>query len=88
MVFDLWNTKTLMYQVTSTRKRKKVGTDLYIYEEEETVRNPPRSYEKYLANMHTYLLALAIAGSHKAPGADAACAEQFGADSTIYVTAP
>ena len=31
MVFDLWNTKTLMYQVTSTRKRKKVGTDLYIY---------------------------------------------------------
>ncbi len=55
MVYDIWNVKNLMYQVTKTLKRKKLSGDLWIYEADEE--KPLRSYDRYLSNLHTYLLA-------------------------------
>ena len=33
-VYNVWTVKTLMCQVTMSRRRKKVGTDLYVFEDE------------------------------------------------------
>ena len=85
-VYNVWSVKNLMYQVTSSRKRKQVGTDLYVLEDEEE-NFPTKSASKYLASLYTYLLALALAGSSKAPGAPAE-KESFGTDPTKYVSAP
>ena len=45
-----------------------------------------RGVEKYLAKLHTYLLALSIAGSNKVQGAPVE--EAFGNDSTKFVKVP
>ena len=86
MVHNVWDTRSLMFQVTSSRKRKRVGESLYVYEEEEEA-TFPRSTQKYLSLLHTYLLALAIAGSGKAPGAPQS-PEGLGSNPTDYVMAP
>ena len=70
----------------STKKRKQVGTDLYTFEDEAEVTQAGHGVEKYLAMLHTYLLALAIAGSDRAQGAPAE--EAFGNDSTRLVKVP
>ena len=85
-VYNVWTVKTLMYQVTSNRKRKQVGTDLYVLEDDRESL-PAKSADKYLALLHAYLLSLAVAGSSRAPGAPAE-AEPFGSDPTKYVVAP
>ena len=74
-----------MHQVTKTLKRKKLSGDLWIYRADEE--KPLRSYDRYLSNLHTYLLAMAIAGSGKAPGTPGE-QEVFGSESTQYVSAP
>jgi hypothetical protein len=74
-----------MSQVTTTRKRKKVGDDLYMYEEEPYV-PPQKTTETYLNALFTYLLALAMAGSSKVPGVSGA--EEFGSDATQFVLVP
>jgi hypothetical protein len=68
-VFDIWRVKTLLHQVTTTKKRKQVGTDLYAFEEEAEEASVTHGVEKYLPKLHTYLLALAIAGSTTVEGA-------------------
>ena len=52
----------MLHQIMTTKKRKQVGTDLYTFEDEAEA-TPARRVDKYLATLHTYLLALSIAGS-------------------------
>jgi len=85
-VYDIWKVKTLRHQVMSTKKRKQVGTDLYMYEEEAEVKPDAHGVEKYLAMLHTYLLALAIAGTNKVQGAPSD--EAVGSDATKFVKVP
>jgi len=85
-VYDIWKVKTLRHQVMTTKKRKKVGTDLYTFEEEAEVKLDTYGVEKYLAMLHTYLLALSIAGSSKVQGAPVE--EAFGNDSAKFVKVP
>ena len=85
-VYDIWKVKTLRHQVMTTKKRKQVGTDLYTFEDEAEVRLDTHGVEKYLAMLHTYLLALSIAGSSKVQGAPVE--EAFGNDSTKFVKVP
>ena len=78
--------KTLRHQVVTTKKRKQVGTDLYTFEDEPESALDAKGVEKYLTALHTYLLALAMAGSskmHEAPDE-----EIFGSDSTRFVKVP
>ena len=85
-VYDIWRVKTLRYQVMSTRKRKKVGIDLYTFEDEAEETSAAHDVDNYLAMLHTYLLALAIAGSDEVQGIQAE--EAFGSDSTKFVETP
>jgi hypothetical protein len=85
-VYNILKVKTLLHQVTSTKKRKQVGTDLYTFEDETEDTAGAHGVEKYLALLHTYLLALSIAGSSKVQGAPDE--EAFGSDSTKLVKVP
>jgi len=85
-VYDVWKVKTLRHQVMTTKKRRQVGTDLYMFEDEAEVKPEAHGVEKYLAMLHTYLLALSIAGSSKVQGAPVE--EAFGSDSTKFVKVP
>ena len=85
-VYDVWKVKTLLHQVMTTKKRKQVGTDLYTFEDEAEVTSEAHGVEKYLAMLHTYLLALSIAGSNMVQGNPGA--EAFGSDSTKFVKVP
>jgi hypothetical protein len=85
-VYDIWKVKTLRHQVMSTRKRKKVGIDLYTFEDEADETSVTYDVDGYLAMLHTYLLALTIAGSNEVQGVQAE--EAFGADSTKFVEIP
>ena len=47
-IYNIWKVKTLLHQVTSTKKRKQVGTDLCTFEdeaEENSVWRKPRQPE-------------------------------------------
>ena len=84
-VYPIWTVKNLMHQVTTNKKRKAVGHELYIMEDEQEV-NPARSVHNYLDLLHTYLLAMAVAGSNKLTTAPAE--ETLGTDQTKVVNAP
>jgi hypothetical protein len=85
-VYDVWKVKNLLHQVMTTKKRKQVGTDLYTFEDDAEATPGVRGVEKYLATLHTYLLALSIAGSSRMQGAPTE--EAFGTDSTKFVKVP
>ena len=85
-VYDVWKVKNLMHQVMTTKKRKQVGMDLYTFEDDADAAAEIRGVEKYLSMLHTYLVALSIAGSNKVQGAPSE--ENFGSDSTKYVKVP
>ena len=57
-VFSVMTVKSLMHQVTNTKKRKLIAEGLYWYED-ETVDAPSKSAEAYLGALFTYRLALA-----------------------------
>ena len=85
-VYDIWKVKTLLHQVMSTKKRKKVGTDLYTFEDDPDTAPESHVVDRYLSLLHTYLLAMSIAGSSKPPGPPPD--ENFGGDSTKFVKVP
>ena len=64
-VYDIWKVKTLRHQVMSTRKRKKVGVDLYTFEDEAEETSGAHDVDNYWAMLHKFLLSLAITGSDK-----------------------
>ena len=45
-VYDIWKVKTLKHQVMSTKKRKQVGTDLYMFEDEAEEKPEAHKVEK------------------------------------------
>ena len=51
-----------MYQVTTTKKRRKIAAELYTFEDEPEVFQA-RDSAQYLSLLHTYLLALATVGT-------------------------
>jgi len=85
-VYDIWKVKTLKHQVMTTKKRKRVGTDLYMFEDETDTKPEVHAVEKYLSLLHTYLLALSVAGANKMQ--DAPVDEAFGSDATKFVKVP
>jgi hypothetical protein len=82
-VYDISRGEAPLHQVMFTKKRKRVGTDLYIVEDEAEVGH---DVERYLAMLHTYLLALAIAGSNTLQVAPAE--EAFESDVTKLAKVP
>ena len=86
MVFNVWQAKNLMHQVTSSQKKRKIAESLFVVDavEEEA---PQKTVDQYLDQMYTYLLSLAIAGAQKAPGCPGVV-EGLGAESTNYVMVP
>jgi len=84
-VYDMWKVRSLKHQVTTTRKRKQVGDGLFTFEEDVHA-DSSRTVSVYLANLHTYLLALAITGTVKK--SDAPDKETFGSDPLKFIAAP
>ena len=76
----------MRHQVMSTRKRRKVGIDLYTFKDEAEETSGAHDVDSYLAMLHRYLLALAIAGSDEVQGIQAE--EAFGSDSTMFLKIP
>ena len=85
-VYDIWKVKTLLHQATANKTQKRVGVDLYTFEDEAEETSGPYDLDSYLAMLHTYLLALSIAGSDEAQGSQ--IEEAFGSDSTKFVEIP
>ena len=84
-VYDIWKVRSLKHQVTTTRKRKQVGDGLFTFEE-DVHNEAARTVSAYMANLHTYLLALAMTGTVKK--SDAPDKETFGSDPLKFVAAP
>ena len=84
-VYDIWKVRSLKYQVTTTRKRKQVGDGLFTFEEDGH-NEASRTVNVYMANLHTYLLALAMTGTVKR--SDAPAQESHGSDPLKFVAAP
>ena len=85
MVFNVHSAKNLKYQVTTSKKRKRLAADLYT--EQEEVVEDARDTREYLDKLTIYMLALAVAGinhSDKDPSTEAV----LGADTTCYVQVP
>ena len=86
MVFNISMIKTLLWQITTAPKRRKLAEGIYA---EETDESPVKAYDavSYLSQLWTYLMALAIAGV-KARSDAPATPEVLGTDSTLYVEIP
>ena len=85
-VYNLWTVKDLMHQISHVRKRKQVGIDLYLMQEDGlNSQVHAKSVPKYLSLMYTYFLALAMAGSNRRPNAGE---ESMGGDPTKMVAVP
>ncbi len=86
-VYDVSLVKSLMHQVTKTKRRRQLAGDLHVYDEEEVVES--RDYSEYLDKLFTYLLALAMAGAQRLPSAPEARMEaSLGSDTTQFVSVP
>lgn len=85
-VVNIWSVRTLMYQVTTNKKKRKIGEGLYVLDE-DTHQDAARTADTYLSQLHTYLLALAIAGSNPTPSPPVT-PESQGSDPTAFVLAP
>jgi hypothetical protein len=60
MVHNVHGVKTLMHQITSSKKGKKLGTDLFT--EQEEAMDDSIDAHQYLDRLYTYLLALGLQG--------------------------
>ena len=67
-LYDLCHVKTLDSQVHQTAKRRKIGVNLYTDVQEEKPIHIGDT-QLYLDQLHTYLLALAMAGTAPPPNA-------------------
>jgi len=84
-VYDIWKVRSLKHQVSTSRKRKQVGDGLFTFEE-DAHNGASHTVSTYLANLHTYLLALAITGTIKRT--DAPPEETWGSDPLKFVDSP
>jgi hypothetical protein len=86
MVYNVNGVKNLMHQITSSKKRKKLGTDLFT-EQEEAI-DDSLDASQYLDRLHTYLLALALAGAGALTSTEAVSDTSIGAVTTLSVHVP
>ena len=86
MVYNVNGVKNLMHQITTSKKRKKLGTDLYI--EQEEIVNDSVDAAQYLDRLYTYLLALAMAGAEPLLAQDGITEAHIGAKTTLFVHVP
>ena len=86
MVYNVNGVKNLMHQITSSKKRKKLGTDLFT-EQEEAI-DDSLDANQYLDRLHTYLLALALAGAGALTATEAVPETSIGAVTTLVVHVP
>ena len=86
-VADVWKIKDRLHQVTSTSKKVRIANmDLWKGEAEKDPQHP-RTASQYLRCLHTYFLALSIAGSSPLSGRPST-AENQAASSIEYVSVP
>ena len=60
---SMWAVKSLLHQVTSMKIQRKVGAELWTWDDEDP--EVTSSFPEYLALLFTYLLALAIVGAER-----------------------
>ena len=88
MFYNVLGVKTLMHQITTTRKRRRLLGDIYTDASLEEMAVITEA-EHYLDLRYVYLLALAIAGVKPVEGAPEAILEaNIGAESTKFVQVP
>ena len=63
-VYDLWGVRNRHHQITTSSRKEKVGVNLWT-EVVDDGPHVPHTVEKYLSQLHTYLLALSIAGASR-----------------------
>jgi len=66
-VYDLWGVRNRHHQITTSNKKERLGANLWT-EVLDNGPNVPHTVEKYLSQMHTYLLALSLAGASRICG--------------------
>ena len=86
-VTDLWQVKSMLHQKTHSAKRRRIGENLYLQDNEESAEPEVGDAPSYFNRMRVYFMALAIVGASPLPTAPAA-AESLGDDSTLYVQVP
>lgn len=87
-VTSVWKIKTLQWQLLTTNKKRKLGDGLYT-EEPDLDDVGPKDVESYLERLFTLMLAYALVGSSRAPGAPPPKEEDIvGSDSSKFVTIP
>ena len=86
MVYNVNGVENLMHQITSSKKRKKLGTDFFT-EQEEAI-DDSLDASQYLDRLHTYLLALALAGAGAITSTEPVSETSIGAVTTLSVLVP
>lgn len=84
-VYNIWQVKTLQFQLTTSQKKRKLSEGLFIEEgdDEEVVAH---DVDNYLDKLFTLLLAYAMAGCTGVTGAPEAAQElNLGSDTTKFV---
>ena len=77
--------RTLTHQVTTTKKKRKVGTDLFTHDIPEL--NLTLDYEGYLDQMFTYFIAMSIAGCIRRPNPSPG-GEAMHSNSALFIEIP
>ena len=90
MVFNIALVRTMMHQITTNRKKTRVGDNLYTDAADDQIDGPAVAGDAfiYMNNLFTYLLALAIAGVHRKPAAGPPETETLGSSSAAFVNVP
>ena len=83
-VFSMDSVKTLLHQISTDRKKRKLAGDLWVVEEQSL--DPLYDVSQYLQRLQTYLVALGLAGVRKR--STAPNSERVGADTTQVVEVP
>ena len=90
MVFNMALVRTMMHQITTNRKKTKVGDNLYTDAADDQAEGQAGLSDvlTYMNHLFTYLLALAIAGVHRKPAAAAPESETLGSSSVAFINVP
>ena len=87
-IFNVWRVKSLQFQLTTSRKKRKLGDSLF-FEDGEDEKVVAHDIDSYLDRLFTLLLAYAMARCASIPGAPEASQELgLGADTTKFVGVP
>jgi len=85
-VYDLWGVRNRHHQITTSSRKESVGINLWTEVIDQGPNVPPHTADRYLAQMHTYLLALSLAGASRICAANTA--ETRSTDPTSVMEVP